>query len=694
MSGINISTGLKVLIVFASLLLGSPNCIPHLGPLYGCNLIVTRVLMLYPSENDSCTDDGHNPAAQDSGFLLTENECRTSSGPARNNTRKNLRRLCYFSHGSLLALHVVLLLVYNFHAEHHTTIATATMADIVATMLTVSLQAFYTVYTAVLVFATQRLALSYNFSRRQKLTSIHDISEAWIGIGAALSGLWDQIRIKTSMRATIAITIYLLSISVLHITSSSIIQLQTFNATITVPVSTTIGWPDEFVDLLALNWSSITPLIPVTYQLATLPTAGISNVTVYDLVSRNLGFGEAIINATTISASCDLMNSSVVPLDSIIYLAAQNLYVVQLGGGFGLELNSIPQILWKDQIRMISSSGGIQFNMSHVTTPVNIVGSFIFILLSTAIDLDSSVLNPTTFLANWTYFDLNLLEYQTSTTKFLMASCSLSTNTGERYVDVQTNELVGAALLPDANQQWTPWIPHNASALDEMISSAIGAAGLSPVIFKSDGLATSTSPSVLDAYMMSLFGLDVKAQAEYATQESSSNPNFTMRRYQLENAVAQIAAEAIWMAGQVGEEGGGFSRSTGETSVMQYILQWRLNINLVPLIIATLASFVAFVLAIEVTGRTGAHKPDESHTVKSASPLELLWLAAHMPGLTAGFRDVEKPTTNNLREAGMFDVCLTDNDDAVYTQQHLDRFHSVGDSFQNFKGTLRRRNSH
>ncbi|KAH7903580.1 hypothetical protein BJ138DRAFT_1167935 [Hygrophoropsis aurantiaca] len=175
----------------------------------------------------------------------------------------------------------------------------------------------------------------------------------------------------------------------------------------------------------------------------------------------------------------------------------------------------------------------------------------------------------------------------------------------------------------------------------------------------------NASPSVLDAYMMSLFGLYVNAQTDNAAYESGSHPNFTMSPYQLENAVAQVAAEAIWMAGQFGAEGGGFSRSTGETSVMQYMLHWRLNINLAPSIVATLASLIAFILAIEVTGRTGTPRPGGSHTVKSASPLELLWLAAHMPGLTAGFKDVEKPTMNNLREAGMFNVCLKSNDAKV-----------------------------
>ncbi|KAH7903079.1 hypothetical protein BJ138DRAFT_1120757, partial [Hygrophoropsis aurantiaca] len=352
-------------------------------------------------------------------------------------------------------------------------------ADIVATILTVSLQAFYTVfaitlsdhsghlpqrpqiYTAVLVFVTRRLALSYNFSRRQILTSIHDKSEAWTGIGAALSGLWDQTKIKTSMGASIAVTVYLLSISTLHITSSSIMQLQTFNATITVPVSTTVGWPDESIDLAGLTWSSIDPFIPAASQLATLSTVGISNSTIYDLVSLNSGFGEAIVNATTVSASCSLLSAS-------RNLAQDNVI---------LNLNNFTEAT-------------IGFTQTFFTT--------------------------------------------------------------ERYVDVQTNALVEAAPLPDANQQWTMWTYTDSSALDYAIFAATQAAGLSSALFVdltpgSTGIIPDSSPTVLDAYLMSLLGLNATADVNNAYSESSSNPNFTLSRYQLESAVAQIAAEAIWM---------------------------------------------------------------------------------------------------------------------------------------------------
>ncbi|KAH7903530.1 hypothetical protein BJ138DRAFT_1131324 [Hygrophoropsis aurantiaca] len=545
--------------------------------------------MPHPSENDSFLDSGHNPAP-DSVPLLTENESRTSPGSVGSNTTKNHHTLCYFSHGCLFALHAVLLVVYIYHAEHRITITSATVADIVATMLTVSLQAFYTVYTAVLVFVTQRLALSYNFSRRQKLTSIHDISEAWIGIGAAMSGLWDQ---------------------------------------------------------------------------TTLSTAGISNATIYDLVSRNLGFGKAIINATTISASCGLFNLSVVQ-DS----AADSIVVSAPNDDF-LLFSAFPQMIWRDQIRMKSA----ELSTGEYPTSSD---SDIFVVLSTAIEVNSSVQNPTTILGNWTYFDMvDVPDNNTlciSTTKIFMTGCTLSTNTEERYIDVQTNELIEAALLPDANRQWTPWIPQNVSNLGLAISAVTQNTGPSSAIFESIAPGdNNSSPSILDAYLMSLLGLNATADAIDAWKESSSNPNVTLSPYQLENAVAKIAAEAIWMAGQLGGRDGGFSRSTSETSVMQYILQWRLNLNLAPLIVATLASFIAFILAIEMTGRIGTHKPDGSHTVKSASPLELLWLAAHMPGLTTGFKDIEKPTMNNLREAGMFDVCLIGSDVKILSDDDLNK---------------------
>jgi hypothetical protein len=98
---------------------------------------------------------------------------------------------------------------------------------------------------AVLLFLTQWLAMSRTLVRRQKLTTIHDISGAWAGLGSALSNVWQQIRIPASWWAISAVTVYLTSISVLHVTSSSLLQFQTFNTSTATSVPTIRGWPND-----------------------------------------------------------------------------------------------------------------------------------------------------------------------------------------------------------------------------------------------------------------------------------------------------------------------------------------------------------------------------------------------------------------------------------------------------------------
>ncbi|KAH7903684.1 hypothetical protein BJ138DRAFT_1184372 [Hygrophoropsis aurantiaca] len=132
------------------------------------------------------------------------------------------------------------------------------------------------------------------------------------------------------------------------------------------------------IDLPALMWPSVTPppLIPATYQLTTtLSTAGISNPTIHDLVSRNLGLGEAIINATTISASCGLFNVRDSARNSVgVNINIQNGGVLIFGGG------AFPHcIIWRDQIRM---RGAVSMEMERYPSS----NSDTFVVLSTAIE--------------------------------------------------------------------------------------------------------------------------------------------------------------------------------------------------------------------------------------------------------------------------------------------------------------------
>ncbi|KAG1836970.1 hypothetical protein DFJ58DRAFT_157585 [Suillus subalutaceus] len=116
-----------------------------------------------------------------------------SKNPSETESGSFSARICYMLHGALVMIHIMLIVSYIYGWEHHVTLPfTPTNTNFWPVVLSASLQAFYTLYTAVLVFLTQRLAMSRALVHRLKLTTIHDISSAWAGLGSALSNVWKQ----------------------------------------------------------------------------------------------------------------------------------------------------------------------------------------------------------------------------------------------------------------------------------------------------------------------------------------------------------------------------------------------------------------------------------------------------------------------------------------------------------------------
>ena len=154
---------------------------------------------------------------------------------------------------------------------------------------------------------TQQLALSAVMVQRQKLTVVHDISGAWNGIGAAISALWQQAKVTSSLTAVVLVFIYLSCISGLHIISSSVIQFEAFNNTVTDVVPSLLAWTSSSGNISALNWASISSLMAM-WPL--LPTAkGLSGSTLFDVPLSDYTYTGAAVNATTISAECGLLSN-------------------------------------------------------------------------------------------------------------------------------------------------------------------------------------------------------------------------------------------------------------------------------------------------------------------------------------------------------------------------------------------------
>jgi hypothetical protein len=101
----------------------------------------------------------------------------------------------------------------------------------------------------------------------------------------------------------------------LHVTSSTLLQFQTFNTTMTRSVPTALGWPDDISGLWGVNWGAIAASFPVVNQLPGFVAAGLSNATIYDTPQVSPTVGNATVNATTITSRCGLIPNMTISED-------------------------------------------------------------------------------------------------------------------------------------------------------------------------------------------------------------------------------------------------------------------------------------------------------------------------------------------------------------------------------------------
>jgi hypothetical protein len=82
-----------------------------------------------------------------------------------------------------------------------------------------------------MVMFTQRLALQRDLAQRQTLTAIHDKSSAWLGIGSAVVGVVQQMKLQTAVWGVILIALYFLGVFTLHVSIPSLFHVDLFNGT-------------------------------------------------------------------------------------------------------------------------------------------------------------------------------------------------------------------------------------------------------------------------------------------------------------------------------------------------------------------------------------------------------------------------------------------------------------------------------
>ncbi|KAG1718013.1 uncharacterized protein EDB91DRAFT_1019363, partial [Suillus paluster] len=207
--------------------------------------------------------------------------------------------LCTFMHIFLVLLHLILLALSISGVEHRL----VTSED--GTWMTV-----LSLYCTILVYLAQRLTLYRNLFQHQKLTILHDNVNAWSGLGSALQCFWQQSSTTGSLWWIASITTYLGCVFALHVVSSSIFQLQTFSSTTNVSVTTFSHWPGPNVDMMGLQWHTISAIVPSLGRFTSSSNAGLNGPTLYDTVQADGATGNATVDATTFRAECGLLHNS------------------------------------------------------------------------------------------------------------------------------------------------------------------------------------------------------------------------------------------------------------------------------------------------------------------------------------------------------------------------------------------------
>ncbi|EIW76778.1 hypothetical protein CONPUDRAFT_168544 [Coniophora puteana RWD-64-598 SS2] len=403
-------------------------------------------------------------------------------------------------------------------------------------------------------------------------------------------------------------------------------SLQPYNQTVTTPLPTWLDIPD---------WTTINSLIPDEGLLKAFTTLrpGINGSTLYDTLQPTSTVGTARVNATTLGYVCRLVPGiKQTPPDPITAALEPSITEDLEWNGLMFPVSDVP---WTDQV-LFNVIFGDMLRESKVNSPNS---SFGVPMTYHYVDpLPVPLVNDTT-------------DSKTVQAFFAGSAHHPSLGTAHREweglptIDGHLGNSVGNA----SDDTYFNWLTI------AMGSSLI--ADITDITCSQNNSGTPPLPaSVLDAHIMQLLGFNaaIIRGNPGGIFWPPGDPTQSIALADFENALAVTTAELLWTAGQLTQNG--YSPDVVTAEAMHFELTWRVNINLTPLLFAFCASVITLVLEMILVGWQVHDNP----AVSNVGILEMMWLIDHEPALRSKFSEVGRPTNDNLREAGMFDVHLTE----------------------------------
>ncbi|KAJ7613443.1 hypothetical protein FB45DRAFT_1065037 [Roridomyces roridus] len=542
-------------------------------------------------------------------------------------------------HVALVAIQLVLLFVWHQGWEHRIVFSVnheLRVAQLVKGILTT----FITLYSALLVFLMQSLALRRDLHKNQLLTATHDNAVAWSSLGSAIVRLWQQRALPASTVGVLCALTYLAGISVLHTAFPGVAAPQSLFVNQSMPISTQ-SLP--VFDLSGVYQNNSQNFLNAAEQyaggsLSFLPfltprnTLGLHGATLYDVLAPNAGTGPVRVNATGFNISCGYIPATA------FNATAQS---INVGGlDYFLEMSDENVI---------------------ATVPLSMNATSALTFPSPAVFYTSiPVLDSSNNAAPW----INLTR-----TCLQVFRCSLTLVEQTVLVDAQSRNLTSFAFEMPKEKETSTWVPFSGRLNN--LSSAGFANGARGFLDIWEAWYTSM-PETQAPFTMNSISMSTVADIVLLQQLGLYPFNNTLRNavylHEVENQLAKIVASMFWTLGHVPPPSAytpsgnakpfNVSLLAGQAVVSQAVIEDRLDVNIISILECLGASLVLLGLSFRFSRME--RRDARVMKINTLDVLQTIWLYRHHPKLIASLEQVQYPTDLAVRRSGMLRVRLID----------------------------------
>ncbi|KAF7292680.1 hypothetical protein MIND_01166200 [Mycena indigotica] len=578
-------------------------------------------------------------------------------------------------HIGLVLAHVVLLALALHHVEHRIAFPIARQS-IIAFLVTSLLTGWSIIYLTAAVFVTQRLATLLNIHSRQTLTATNDNIASWGGLGSSLLSIYRQRTISAAVGSSFAIALYLGGISMLQISTPALVSVAGFNGTQFSGIVSTLGLPD-YANLSLENPGAgafvgfSATFFPWMSNLNETHRVGLFNGSIYETVNHaanpDLPLGIANVWATGFEINCGYLPGSV-------NKTSGDSWAFDLGGDGGIHNKS----------SLYTTGPNITlFNPTIGDTPANAI-----ILFTTNKIIDSSGRTPD---AGVVHLDkpMRTGDLQIDQVQFLL--CTRELVRQHASISLQDNQIDSQSLNPSIHKTRSTWRPYTdvwslsrpiydvfnnvtslvesdawASLMDGTPDSSVPL-GVSPA---SSGLSTAS------LFLMERLNLEPTwLLTGNNTRSDAINSVRPIYLHEIENALSELVATIFWMMGHITADPLQMALSsvttvgptradmllptlqTGAGTAKAYVLQARLELNIIAVSIGLAASALVCALALRYALRTNEESVLQ-RAINAPGLLQTMWLAEQHAGLHEKLVQIHKPSNERLRRAAMVSVKL------------------------------------